>query len=123
MLIYRHASTTHGSMSYDTPYQWFQKFIKRYNKKIQDDDSIPKDEKAKYVLPRIAFHGLRHTSATLLIAEKMDIRTVSARLGHAQTSTTLNIYSHSLRSSDEKAASTLENLLSRNKQIVDKKQV
>jgi len=32
----------------------------------------------------------------------MDIKTVSARLGHAQTSTTINIYAHALKSLDEK---------------------
>ena len=37
-------------------------------------------------LPRIPFHGLRHTSATLLIASQQDVKTVSKRLGHAQTS-------------------------------------
>lgn len=52
-----------------------------------------------------------HTSATLLISENVDIRTVSARLGHAQTSTTMNIYAHSLKELDEKAADTLGNLL------------
>jgi integrase len=61
-------------------------------------------------------------SATLLIAEKMDIKTVSARLGHAQTSITLNIYSHSLKSSDKKAASILENLLDKNKDIQESQQ-
>ncbi|MFZ5968413.1 MAG: tyrosine-type recombinase/integrase [Bacillota bacterium] len=109
-------------MSYDTPYQWFKKFLKRYNERIQNDKSIPEDEKAKYLLPEISFHGLRHTSATLLIAEKMDVKTVSARLGHAQTSTTLNIYSHSVKSADEKAASTLENLLDKKKNVTDLKQ-
>lgn len=56
-------------------------------------------------------YGLRHTSATLLIAENVDIRTVSARLGHAQTSTTMNIYAHSLKKMDEKADSALDNIL------------
>jgi integrase len=54
-----------------------------------------------------------HTSATLLISGNTDIRTVSERLGHAQTSTTMNIYAHSLKKMDEKAADTLDNLLRR----------
>jgi len=102
-------------MNYDTPYGWFKKFIKRHNKQILENESIPKEAKEKYILPEIPFHGLRHTSATLLIAGKADIKTISSRLGHSQTSTTLNIYAHSLRSSDEKAALTLENLLNKNK--------
>lgn len=45
-------------------------------------------------LPRIKFHGLRHTFATSLIASKCDIKTVSSILGHADVSTTLNLYVH-----------------------------
>ena len=65
-------------MNYSTPYHALQNTIKWYNK------SHPEEE----ALPVIPFHGLRHTSATLLIAGKQDIKTVSSRLGHAQTSTT-----------------------------------
>ena len=59
----------------------------------------------------IPLHGLRHTSATLLIANNQDIRSVSARLGHAETSTTMNIYAHALESADKKASDILENVL------------
>lgn len=45
------------------------------------------------------------------IANNQDIRSVSARLGHAETSTTLNIYTHFLESTDKKAADILENVL------------
>ena len=45
-------------------------------------------------LPRIKFHGLRHTFATSLIASRCDIKTVSSILGHADVSTTLNLYVH-----------------------------
>lgn len=48
-------------------------------------------------MPVIPFHDLRHTAATILIAAGADVRTISARLGHALTSTTLNIY-HQVRS-------------------------
>ncbi|KAB3533840.1 tyrosine-type recombinase/integrase [Alkaliphilus pronyensis] len=98
-------------MSYDAPYQWFKKFLRRYNEAIKSNVEIKEEDKQSLLLPDISFHGLRHTSATLLVSEKMDIRTVSARLGHAQTSTTLNIYSHSIKSTDKKASTTLENLL------------
>lgn len=47
---------------------------------------------SKYDLPSVCVHSLRHTNATLLIAAGIDVRTVSKRLGHAQTSTTANIY-------------------------------
>jgi len=98
-------------MDYHSPYTWFSKFIKRHNEKIKNDDTIPENEKSSYLLPEISFHGLRHTSATLLISENIDVRTVSARLGHNQVSTTLNIYSHSLKAADRKAADSLEKLL------------
>ena len=43
-----------------------------------------------------------------MIAEGVDIRTVSNRLGHAQASTTLNIYAHALKSRDLDAAEKLD---------------
>lgn len=88
-------------MNYSTPYQAMQDIIRRYN-----TDKATEDQ-----LPLIPFHGLRHTSATLLIASKQDLKTVSSRLGHAQTSTTMNIYAHALQESDRKAATALENML------------
>lgn len=88
-------------MSYSTPYSAFQDTIVRYNA----------DKRADKQLPAIPFHGLRHTSATLLIASKQDVRTVSSRLGHAQASTTMNIYAHALKETDRKAVNALENML------------
>lgn len=62
-------------------------------------------------LPVINFHGLRHTNASLLVAQNVDIAVISARLGHAQISTTLDFYVHPLLSHNRKAGYTLENLL------------
>ena len=62
-------------------------------------------------LPVINFHGLRHTSASLLVAQNIDIAVISARLGHAQISTTLDFYVHPLLSHNRKAGYALENLL------------
>ena len=78
-----------------------QLIIDRYNA-----DKEPADQ-----LPHIPFHGLRHTSATLLIAAHQDVRTVSNRLGHAQASTTMNIYAHALKENDRTASNALENKL------------
>lgn len=88
-------------MSYYTPYAAFRDTIDRYNK----------DDNNKQKLPSIPFHGLRHTSATLLIAGKQDAKTVAARLGHAQTSTTMNIYVHALKEADKTASDAIENVL------------
>lgn len=67
-------------------------------------------------LPAVNAHSLRHTNATLQIAGGVDIRTVSKRLGHAQTSTTMNIYSHAIKSADEAAADALDDILNPNKE-------
>jgi len=44
---------------------------------------------------------------------RTDIGTVSKRLGHAEISTTLNIYTHSLRKTDKEASNKLENILNK----------
>lgn len=62
-------------------------------------------------LPVINFHGLKHTNATLLVAQQVDIATVSAKLGHAQVTKTYNFYVHPLKSHDKMAGNVLENLL------------
>lgn len=81
----------------DTLSSWFKRFLKRHN------------------LPNCHIHTLRHTNASLLIAQGINVRTVSNRLGHAQTSTTENIYSHAIKTADEKAAETLEEILTQKK--------
>ena len=42
----------------------------------------------------IKFHGLRHTFASTLIENKVEVKTVSSILGHSDVSTTLNVYVH-----------------------------
>ena len=53
-------------------------------------------------------HSLRHTYASLMIADGTPLVVVSHRLGHAQVSTTANIYAHVIKSADEKAAQVAE---------------
>ena len=55
------------------------------------------------------FHSLRHTSATLLLLNGTNIKTVAARLGHMQLSTT-NRYVHNISQADLDAAKLLESL-------------
>jgi len=45
-------------------------------------------------LPRIAFHDLRHTCATLLREAGVNVEVVSAMLGHSDIRVTLAVYSH-----------------------------
>lgn len=56
-------------------------------------------------------HSLRHTSATLLLKNGVNLKVVQQRLGHSCASTTLSIYSHVLPGEDEKAAETLANII------------
>lgn len=77
------------------------------DKKVRTEDVIR--------LPRLNFHSLRHTSATLLIAEGTDIREVAGRLGHSNASATGDIYAHFLKKADQAAAEKLDNLMTRRK--------
>ena len=61
------------------------------------------------MLPNI--HGLRHTSATLLLAAGAPIKNVSSRLGHTDIRTTGNIYAQALQSADKEIANTMEEIL------------
>ena len=88
-------------MGLDTPYHAFRRIIRNYNANRKNGEPE---------LPLIPLHGLRHTSATLLISQGIDIRTVSGRLGHTNTSTTLNIYSHALKELDKTASDKLESI-------------
>ena len=45
-------------------------------------------------LPYINFHGLRHSFATRCIESRCDYKTVSMILGHANITTTMNLYVH-----------------------------
>ncbi|KKM12917.1 integrase [Clostridiales bacterium PH28_bin88] len=80
----------------DTISKWFPKFLKRH------------------WLPPLPFHGLRHTSTTLLIAQGVNVKNISTRLGHASISTTMDIYGHALKSADREAADKLDHLFSGN---------
>ena len=63
-------------------------------------------------MPDVTFHGLRHTHASQLIANGVDIVTVSKRLGHAKPSVTLAIYAHMFHTDDSKAAAAINAALS-----------
>lgn len=73
--------------------QWMGKFIKRTG------------------LPSSSVHSLRHTYASLLIAEGTPLVVVSSNLGHAQVSTTNDIYSHVIASAEAKAAQVTDKFM------------
>lgn len=59
-------------------------------------------------LPRIRFHDLRHTAATLMLAQGINPKIVSERLGHASISITLDLYSHVLPDMQDQAAAAID---------------
>ena len=62
-------------------------------------------------LPRIRFHDLRHTHATLALAAGVHPKVVSERLGHASITITLDTYSHAIPAMQETAASLVAALV------------
>ena len=63
-------------------------------------------------LPEIRFHDLRHTAATQMLVNGVDILTVSKRLGHSKPSITLDVYGHMIPGVQEKAASIMDEITS-----------
>src|SRR5262245_54128908 len=59
---------------------------------------------AKIGMPDVTFHGLRHTHASQLIDQQVDIVMLNKRLGYAKLDITLRIYAHSFRKDDSKVA-------------------
>ena len=74
----------------DSVTQWFGKFV------------------AWSGLPKVTVHSLRHTYATLMISDGAPLVVVSKQLGHAQTSTTANIYAHVIASAQARAMETFD---------------
>lgn len=58
----------------------------------------------------LKFHELRHTQATQLLANGVDVKTVQSRMGHSDASITLNWYAHTVPENDEKAAQLIGEL-------------
>ena len=77
----------------------------------------------KYGIEHFTPHNLRHTNVSLLFANGVDVRTVADLVGHAQTSTTLNIYAHVMASTKQAAALKLgEAITTLTQEAVSKKQ-
>ena len=64
-------------------------------------------------LPQIHLHSLRHTCATLEIANGVSVTTVAGQLGHANASTTTKIYAHAIKTAQAAAADMMDDLLMR----------
>ena len=56
----------------------------------------------------VTFHALRHTHASQLISQGLDVLTISRRLGHSSPAITLAVYGHLFANSDDRAAKVLD---------------
>jgi len=70
---------------------------------------------AKYSLPKIRFHELRHTAGSLLLNSGLSIKQIQEYLGHEQVATTLDIYGHLSVEGKKEAACAIGGLLSGSK--------
>ncbi len=77
----------------DTLTSWFGSFIKTTD------------------LPQIHIHSLRHTNATLQIANGVAATTVAGTLGHSTANTTTKVYAHAIQSAAAASAEMMDNLL------------
>ena len=64
----------------------------------------------RYGLPHLNPHAFRHTMASMLYYNGVDSVSISKCLGHAQVSTTANIYAHVIESADKKNAEILSDV-------------
>ncbi|MBO8155606.1 MAG: site-specific integrase [Bacillaceae bacterium] len=62
-------------------------------------------------LPKIRFHDIRHTHATILLSQGVHPKIVSERLGHSSIGVTLDTYSHVLPNLQKEAANALDKIM------------
>ncbi len=88
-------------------------FIQKNGKRIYPTSPTQMWDKfiKKHKLKKITLHQLRHTGASLLIAEGVDLQTVSSILGHSRASTTAEIYIHLIDKGQKEAANVFKNIL------------
>lgn len=78
----------------ETPAKWLKRFCKAHD------------------IAYKGLHAFRHSFATTAItSNKVDIKTVSAILGHSQTSTTLNIYTHAVKEANANAINVIADVI------------
>ena len=89
-------------------------FIRSENNKIPLADQTIANYRdricEKTVVKRIRIHDLRHSNATLLLSNGINVEVVSKRLGHAHTSMTYNVYTHVLPFAEQKSIELLNDM-------------
>lgn len=88
---------TGGAMRPDNVTIWLSRFSKRHG------------------LPHINPHAFRHSAASIMIANGVDVVTVSKMLGHSKASTTMDVYSHAIEESKRKATECIADVILRKK--------
>lgn len=101
-------------MGRSTPYQAYKRHIRRYNEWVRETPEEAKKQQLE-ALPEIPLHGLRHSCATMMNFLEINIIDISKILGHAKSSTTMDIYAHSFEGQNTKAADTMNDFLMKNK--------
>ena len=108
--------------------EWQDNYIKEMGKKWKGTDRVFTSKEGKYMhpdtcdkimtkivkkynLPPITFHGLRHTSASILIHKGINPKAVSQRLGHSSTDVTMEIYSHTFDVTKKESANAFDEIL------------
>lgn len=89
-------------------------FTARWGEPLRQGTVIKHDLAAilsKAGLKDVTLHTFRHTHASMLLYAGIDPKTISERLGHADVSTTLRIYSHLMVGQDERAAAAMDQLI------------
>ena len=98
-------------MNINTPLYNYQRLLKQYNKTVSEETR----------LPVLSLHCLRHTNASLLVASnKVDIVSVSKKLGHADPNVTAKYYLHSYEEGEQETANILEDMILENSAKVAK---
>lgn len=80
-------------MNNHTPYKWLRGFCRRND------------------LPFYGIHSFRHFAASAMISAELDVTTVSGALGHSNSGTTLNVYSHMFQNAQAKVAEAMDGVL------------
>ena len=84
----------HGArVNKDTPSKWFRKFADAHG------------------YQGLTFHGLRHVHASMLLQHRVDLQSVSVRMGHSDPSVTLRAYADAMPAKDQEAAAAMDALL------------
>lgn len=86
----------------NTVNKWMREFITEYNEGKEEGDR----------LPVIRFHDLRHSAATIMITQGIDVGTVAKNLGHSRPSVTTDIYYSALMTAQARAADKMDELFS-----------